>query len=382
MKPTHTYLFLRSFALAAAAAAGLAACSTAPMQHDAAFSPPKLTLIGHATLAHRMDYKGTVVGGLSGIDYDAASGTYYLLSDDRSDQNPSRYYTATIALTATSMGTPQLQSVTSLKKPDGSLFGDRKTDPQVADPEAIRYLPASKTFLWTSEGDKGRMVQPFLREARLDGSFVRELPLLDMFKVQKGAAGSRDNLVFEGLTLNPDGKTAWLGMEAARFEDGDEPSVTSGGGPARFTLLDLASGAALKQVAYQLDAIPQAPVPATGFADNGVPELLALDAHRLLVLERAYMQGVGNSLRLYLVDTRSGSDVLATPALKAGNFTPVSKQLLLDFGSLKNAGLPRLDNTEGMTWGPVIGGKRTLIFVSDDNFNKSQITQFIAFLVE
>jgi len=48
-----------------------------------------------------------------------------------------------------------------------------------------------------------------------------------------------------------------------------------------------------------------------------------------------------------------------------------------DFATL---GLPRLDNTEGMCWGPPQpGGKRTLVVVSDDNFNRSQITQFAAF---
>ena len=42
----------------------------------------------------------------------------------------------------------------------------------------------------------------------------------------------------------------------------------------------------------------------------------------------------------------------------------------------------KLDNTEGMTFGPRLpNGNRTLVFVSDDNFRKSQITQFLAFEV-
>jgi hypothetical protein len=48
-----------------------------------------------------------------------------------------------------------------------------------------------------------------------------------------------------------------------------------------------------------------------------------------------------------------------------------------DFAQL---GLSRLDNTEGMCWGPTLGnGHRTLVVVSDDNFRLLQVTQFAAF---
>ena len=114
-----------------------------------------------------------------------------------------------------------------------------------------------------------------------------------------------------------------------------------------------------------------------GFADNGVSEILMIDAHRMLVLERAYAAGVGNSLRLYEVDTQGGSDTLDSAQLTAGSFRPMAKRLVADFARL---GLSRLDNTEGMCWGPALpGGSRTLVCVSDDNFNPLQATQFVAF---
>jgi hypothetical protein len=97
----------------------------------------------------------------------------------------------------------------------------------------------------------------------------------------------------------------------------------------------------------------------------------------MLVLERAWAYGVGNSLRLYWIDTEDADDVLGMPALLGAKFKPADKVLLLDFAK---AGLPRLDNTEGMTRGPTLAnGNATLVFVSDDNFNSSQITQFVAF---
>jgi hypothetical protein len=171
-------------------------------------------------------------------------------------------------------------------------------------------------------------------------------------------------------------------MEAALRQDGEEPTVGSPGGPCRLTQIDIASGKLLRQIAYVPDAIPRAPIPANANADNGVVEVLMLDAHRMLVLERAYMAGLDdktrNSMRLYLIDTRQATDTLSVAALKPGNHTAASKKLVADF-----AGFPvltQLDNTEGMCWGPNLPNQnRTLLFVSDDNFNPRQITQFLAF---
>ncbi len=336
-----------------------------------------LRLIGEAVLPHRTDVSGTVFGGISGIDYDAARNQYYLLSDDRSDHGPARFYTAQIELTDNTMKAPEITSVVTLKRPDGSVFGGKKENAKdIPDPESIRYRVDTDTLFWTSEGDKKLGIDPSVREMKLDGTFIRELPTLAMFKMKPGDSGPRDNLTFEGMSLTVDGKGLWVSMEAAMFEDGIEPTVDQAGGPARFTLHHIHSGNPIRQIAYVPDAIPLRPTE-KGEADNGVPEILMIDQFRMLVIERSYSPGVGNSIRVYLIDTRDGSDVLNVPVLKPGNYTPVTKRLLLNFDTL---GLKKLDNTEGMTFGPRLpNGNRTLVFVSDDNFRKSQITQFLAF---
>ena len=59
-------------------------------------------------------------------------------------------------------------------------------------------------------------------------------------------------------------------------------------------------------------------------------------------------------------------------------FRPMRKKLLLDLADL---GIT-LDNIEGVTFGPRIKGDRTLILVSDNNFNPNgQFTQFLAFRI-
>lgn len=371
----------------AAAVLGLAGCTAPPMAVPAQAPRARLRLIGESRMAHRLQFQGSTVGGLSGMDYDPAGDLYYLISDDGSSINPARFYTARIALGMDSLGTPELLGVSTLRQADGKPYPSALQGGAVPDPEAIRWRAASNTLLWTSEGHAASGSAPWLRETRPDGGFVREFALPAMFNFQAGA-GPRGNLTLEGLALAPDGRTAWIAMENALLQDGPMPGVQAPGGPCRFTQIDLASGKALRQIAYVPDAIPRAPVPPTAHADNGVTEILMLDAERMLVLERAYMAGwgpeAGNSLRLYLIDTRQAYDTLDLPALLPGAYRPAGKTLLADFSAFTGPGagprLKQLDNTEGMSWGPLLpNGRRSLMFISDDNFSTRQISQWLAF---
>ena len=91
MSPSQT-LSIRRFparhhmALALIAVAALVACNNDDDDNKdprADVTVSSLRLIGQQVLPRRMDYAGTVVGGLSGIDYDARSDSYVLISDDR-----------------------------------------------------------------------------------------------------------------------------------------------------------------------------------------------------------------------------------------------------------------------------------------------------------
>lgn len=347
---------------------------------EPAGGPQRLRLLAESRLPHRLQHQGTTVGGLSGIDYDRDRGEYLLLSDDRSDLAPLRFYGMRWAPGADA-GPPRPETVTFLRQADGSPWPSRRQASPgipVPDPEAIRWRSETDTLLWTSEGDVSRGFGQALYESARDGSLVREIPLPAMFKpAGDGRQGPRDNLGLEGLALTPDGRHAWLAMEDALIQDGPLPSFGAPGAPCRFTQIELSSGRPLRQIAYVPDPIPRRPLIPGTYADNGVSEILMIDGDRMLVLERAYAVGVGNSLRLYEIDTRAGSDVLAVAALAPDNHRTVPKKLVADFATL---GLSRLDNTEGLCWGPDLpNGHRLLVAVSDDNFNPLQITQFAAF---
>jgi len=333
---------------------------------------PHLRLIGVAELAHGSEYAGARIGGLSGIDYDAHSGEYLLISDASA-----RIYRARLHYDAQRLDMPQFTATQDLLHTSGQPFAPwwrRQAGMDRPDAEGLRWLPGKTSFLWSSEGDFSRGFGPQLRESRLDGRPVRDIALPASFSpATQPRRGPRGNGTLEGLALTPDGRTAWLAMELPWHQDGPQATPDSGGAPVRITAMDIASGQPLRQIAYQGDAVPQRrrlPGPQI----NGVSEILAHGPHHLLVLERSYSAGAGFGARLYRIDTRAGSDTLTLDALTPANHRPVPKTLVADLAAL---GLTP-DNIEGMTWGPPVQGRCVLVFVSDDNFNPAQVTQFIA----
>ena len=333
---------------------------------------PHLRLIGVAELAHGSEYAGARIGGLSGIDYDAHSGEYLLISDASA-----RIYRARLHYDAQRLDMPQFTATQDLLHTSGQPFAPwwrRQAGMDRPDAEGLRWLPGKTSFLWSSEGDFSRGFGPQLRESRLDGRPVRDIALPASFSPgTQPRRGPRGNGTLEGLALTPDGRTAWLAMELPWHQDGPQATPDSGGAPVRITAMDIASGQPLRQIAYQGDAVPQRrrlPGPQI----NGVSEILAHGPHHLLVLERSYSAGAGFGARLYRIDTRAGSDTLTLDALTPTNHRPVPKTLVADLAAL---GLTP-DNIEGMTWGPPVQGRCVLVFVSDDNFNPAQVTQFIA----
>jgi len=375
--PSATTSLTRRRLLLAAGAAALGACAVRPPPVTVVPASARLRLLAETTLPHRLEVEGTMVGGLSGLDFDPASGLWVAMSDDRSELQPARFYTLRVNLEPRRLAVEPASAVI-LRQANGQPYPPRHTRGEVVDPEAVRLLPGRGTLLWTSEGDLRVNQPPAVHESRLDGRYLRsfQVPPLLHFANRPGS-GPRDNETFEGLALTPDARTAWVSMESALQQDGPRSSVRAPGGPCRFTAFDVASGRALRQIAYLSDAVPIAPkVPGT-YADNGVAELLMRDERRLLVLERAYALGTGNSVRLYEIDTGEASDTLGLGRLEPGRFRAATKRLVADLGTL---GLSRLDNIEGMCWGPRLpDGSRTLVVVSDDNFNATQVTQFAAF---
>jgi hypothetical protein len=367
---------LRSFPLVA-----LALALAFPAEAQSTAEIGGLRFIGAVTVPNDQTIDGTLVGGLSGIDYDPAADLWYLISDDKSDKNPARFYTAKLAFDQARFASVKIEHAVTLLQDDGQPYPDAKTGGDVPDPESIRRDPETGNLWWITEGDRKLGLSPFLRVAAPDGKQAGVIPLPDIFTMNKDQEiGPRHNLGFEGLSFAPDGKSVWLAMESALYQDG--PIATpSAGAIARLTRVDR-EGKELAQYAYPLDPIQAVPTGKNG--DNGVSEILALNDHRALVLERSGVEGADGVwtmyIRLYAIDTTGATDIAAVPSLAGANYIPVTKRLVVDLA--KTAEVGRVDNIEGMSWGPMLAdGKRSLVLVSDNNFNPAQITQFLAFEV-
>lgn len=184
--------------------------STAPAQATTTHNAQRLRLIGEARLPHKLQYQGTTVGGLSGLNFDAASGNYYLLSDDGGSRSSPRFYTARLQLSAAGVGDIELTGVTFLQ------------GVQAPDPQALRWHAGTQSLFWTSEGNAAKFAAPTLHLSRLDSSLQRTFAMPALFDF--GLSNSpRINKTPEGLALAPDGQTAWLAIEAALRSDGPVP---------------------------------------------------------------------------------------------------------------------------------------------------------------
>ncbi|SHE62678.1 esterase-like activity of phytase family protein [Streptoalloteichus hindustanus] len=380
---------LRRVLCTALAATALLTTAGVASAEPEAFGPPgspavrHVRFLGEKTLPHAMEVGGTTVGGLSGLDYNRWTGEWYLISDDRSDRQPARFYTARIQVDARGLRDVRITGTRPLRRPDGTTFPPRAAD--TPDPEAIRVDPFDGSLYWTSEGDRvvpadgaPTLIDPFLRQARPSGSHVRELRLPDNLRMSAGQTGPRRNAALEGLAISTDGRQLVTAMEGPLLQDGPEPT-TRAGATTRLTFVDKYRGRAVRQLAYPVEPVFAEPKPAGAFSNNGVVEVLAVDRHRYLVMERSFVTGVGNRVRVYEVDVRGATDVLGRASLADGGFRPVHKRLVLDLADLP---LSTVDNVEGMAWGPTLPtGERVLMLVSDDNFAASQVSQVIAVAV-
>lgn len=362
------------------------------MTCQAALAASPLTYIGQQIIPTGTPVLGTQLGGLSGIDYLAREQRYFAISDDRANSslfppnitdNRARFYELTLDLSKFARSnTPgfngvTINSVTFIKKPNGSDFG-----PATLDPESIRF--DGTHLYWTSEGARAGadLQDPFVRTMTRAGGHVTELSTPSRFNpVGSGATdpGVRNNLAFESLTLSTDGTKAYAATENALVQDGPAASVTQGS-PSRVVEFNKATGMPVAEFAYMVAPVVAPPVPANTFATNGLVEMLAIGDRQFITVERSFSNGVGNAIKLYYADARSATNIASLESLVGETYTSINKQLLLDLAELRNDdNSPMvLDNIEGITFGPLFNGKPTLILVSDNNFSGTQFTQFIA----
>ena len=334
---------------------------------------PTLEFLGEEILPTGLQFEGTEVGGLSSIAYDAERDLYYVISDDQSVIDPARYYTFELDVADGNLdpGDVVVDDVTTLLDAAGLPFAAASFDPEGL------ALTKDDELVITSEGIATRLIPPWVRLFGLDGRQLEDLPVPLAFipDAIPQTRGVRQNLGFESAaTVGP---YFYTGSEGALVQDGPAAGIGVPS-PARLLRFNLKTGRPDRQYVYVTDPIAEPPVPPTNFAVNGLVELLPLDKHSFLSMERSFSVGApdtGNTIKLYTVEISGAQNVNGRERL-TGTEEPVSKELLLNLDAL---GIP-LDNVEGMAFGPDLAdGRRSLVLVSDNNFAPAQFTQFLLF---
>lgn len=331
----------------------------------------------------KQDFKGTRVGGLSGITYDRQRDRFYALSDDRSEFAPARFYTLKLLLDQANAKAPRIkqvaiETVTTITGEDGKPYPKGTIDP-----EGIALSPLGTVFI-SSEGVTRDGVPPFVREFDLKtGKWKRSLQIPKRYspdaKGDQQTQGVQDNLGFESLTIVA-GSYGTTAVEPFRLFTATESSLKQDVSPTEQT-----QGAKNRLLHYMLEAqrgllvsehLYQLAPPPNGAVNHGLTDLLAIDqGGHFLSLERSFGKS-GFQVKLFQLATGGATDISLIDSLKGTlrGTVAIPKKLLLDLSLLD---VP-LDNLEGMAIGPRLpDGSRSLLLVSDDNFREEQVTQFL-----
>ena len=315
---------------------------------------PGADLLAFSDTLNKTTFEGTALGGLSALALGGAEHARALV--DNQGATNARFYD--LDLDAHGALAPSVQAVTTLRKPDGTPY----TGPDF-DGEGLVSLPDG-SLLASSE------TEPAIRRFSRDGVELDSLEVPDRFRVAP-AGQATSNLTLEGLGLSRDGHDLWAAMEGPLAPDG-----TAADGRARLRFLHYERSrdgfALVGQVAYLADSL------------LGASEVQVVDGGELLVLERGFQAGVGNTVRVYRASVAGAADVTGVASLAGPGVTFVPKTLLVDVGECPTAGAtnpgtqrnPLLDNIEGMAIGHGAGGgRRELYLISDDNFGAGQVTR-------
>jgi hypothetical protein len=347
-----------------------------------------LKLVSEYVIPYNLQFNETTVGGLSGIDYNPEKNKYYFISDDRSDKNPSRFYTAQIVINKDKIDTVIFLTSTFLKNSNGNFYPNSTQDPfHTPDPEAMRYDPKTNTFIWSSEGERiikpGKIIleNPAVTITDPQGNFIDTFQLPSQLLMSDRQHGPRQNGVLEGLTFLDDYQSLLVSVEEPLLQDGPAAGTGDSSGIIRMIKFDIKSKKPVAQYAYQIDPVAHPPLTPAAFKVNGISDILSVGNGQLLVVERSYSTGrLSCTIKVYLADFAGAENIQNIETLQAKKeIKLIHKKLLLD---TDNLGI-FIDNVEGVTFGPTLSnGKKSLLFIVDNNFNPLERAQVFLFEIE
>jgi hypothetical protein len=323
------------------------------------------------------------LGGLgSAIDYSGRGNLYVMASDrgplDGATDFPIRLHFVNIAVDprANPPVAATLDSTVLLRNGQGESFVGSNAALNFVepcrslrlDPEGVRFGPHGTLFVADEYA-------PGIHEFTAKGQWLRSLPVPPRFRPAapstkpseelppRNLIGRQPNRGFEGLAITPSGKKLIAVLQSPLIQDGalDEKNKRIGRN-IRMLEIDLARGTS-RELVYPLEN-----------PSNGVNEILAIDEHNFLVLERDGKGGKAAQFKkIFRIDLRHATDVSAIDQLPTSDLPPgvrpVQKAEFLDFldpkWGLDASQTP--EKHEGLAFGPPLPDGRLLLLVSVDN---------------
>lgn len=234
------------------------------------------------------------------------------------------------------------------------------------DPEGLRRSRDGRLFVSDEYG-------PAVCEFTAAGMRKARLPVPSRFLIAHRAAtpeeenlrnscGRQANGGLEGLAITPGGDRLYAAMQRPLIQDSRPEGAKRVGTNTRLIEFTL-STAATRELLYPLDDTA-----------NGISEILAVNEHEFLVLERDGRAGAeAITKKIFRIDIADATDVgdreILPPDGMPSGVTPVRKKLFLDlldprFGL---AGPNSPEKVEGLAFGPDLPDGRRLLLVAIDN---------------
>jgi hypothetical protein len=249
------------------------------------------------------------------------------------------------------------------------------------DPEGVRVGRDGNLFIseeygpWVCEFDRrnGRRLRTFdipkkFLIAKPSGDGKKELP-------PHNTSGRVSNRGFESLAISPDGSKLYALLQSPLIQDG---GVGRKGVNVRLLEIPVKDGK-MRELVYQMDS-----------GQYGINEILAINDHEFLVLERDHLEGKKAKFkRLFKIDVTGATDVSKVESLPETGLPegvkPVAKKLFLDLldPALGVAGPELPAKLEGLAFGPDLpDGRRLLLMTTDNDFIATEPTVIFAFAVD
>ena len=337
---------------------------------------PGVQFLGYSDALNKTTFGGFAVAELSGITHDPATGLYYVVAD-RAGATLTHAFTIEAPITDWTLGTPSVTGSTTLTGPGGSTLTGANFDAEGV------VLAKDGSLIVASEGGSAAGQQPEVTRFDLGGAHLSDLSVPARFQI--GA----NNLSFESLAESPNGHSLFTATEGPLAVDGRTADLRS-----RLRIIRWENRGPNGYVPVEEHFYLTEPGRTTG--DVGLAELIALSETDLLVLERGFVAGQGNTIRVFHISLRIAPEVsevanLAGLDAEAHAAALAAKSLLVDVGDCPPSGAtnppddpanPLLENFEAMALGPRLAdGWRSLILLSDDNLSASQATRMVALAV-